>query len=101
MLVGLQTVCPGAHLRLKVLFLLTVSMTKCNLARVLFVTSNWQEACSWKMCISNNQVTGLPASALQASVTQARLENLMVHFGLKSLCTKAQLKQWYQMLPLQ
>lgn len=40
MLVGLQTVCPGAHLRLKVLFLLTVSMTKCNLARVLFVTSN-------------------------------------------------------------
>lgn len=45
------------------------------------------------MYISKNQVTGLLACVIQASVLQVRLENLMVHFGLKSLCTKAQLKQ--------
>lgn len=48
------------------------------------------------MYISKKHVT-----ELLACVIQAKLENLVVRFGLKSPCTKAQLKQRNQMLPLQ
>lgn len=86
-------------LRCNIFFLLLLSLPKCNWVKMLqtlpFVTSRLCQICSWRTHVSEHQ-----AARLLACVVQARLENLMVYFGLKSLCTKTHLKQWYQMLPL-